>query len=519
MLKKRFLINGFWLTATTLITTTIGIFFRVYLSNSIGAEAIGLYQLILTVYFFAVTLTTSGVTLIVTRLVTDCMAKGQPGKAKFVTSWCTLVSVIISLLTAAVLFFFAEPLGTNFIGDARTVLSLKVLAPSLPFMAVSACFRGYFYARRTVIKTASEQLIEQLVEMGVFALLVGVMAPMGLEYACCAVAIGTTLAEVVSFLYSLLLYKLDVKKIQAKKEKLNCFPRKAMSIGLPVTISACLRSGLSMLENVMIPTGLKKHGSSYEKSLADYGAITGMVMPILTFPSAFLYSFSMLMIPEVSEAYSTSRTRSIQYMTGRILRIVFLFSLPVSIIFCFFAQDLGQAIYHNAEVGVYLCILAPLVPFMYLDRVVDGLLKGLNEQLHYLSYNIIDSAVRVALIILLLPKFGIMGLMVVFYISTLLNTGLSLMRLLKVTEIRLKIFDWMIKPLAASFLPCLLIKLLNEVFMMNQYTPIAVQIVCVVLLYLFLMIISGSIKKEEVDWVKSMVRDSRPRSKRIIKIK
>lgn len=503
-MKRQFLINGFWLTATTLIARTMGMFFRVYMSNSIGAEAIGLYQLILTVFFFAVTFSTTGVSLLVTRLVTEAIAKDEQAKVKYIIKRCMAISVNLSLIAAVALYWFAQPIGENLLGDSRTTLALKVLAPGLPFMAVSACFRGYFYARRTVLKTASEQLLEQIVEIGLFAVLVTTMAPMGIEYACCAVAIGTTVAEVVSFGYSLLLYKLDIKKQRLKEEKMQGFWKKAVQIALPVTVSACLRAGLSTIENMLIPVGLKKSGSSYEKSLADYGSITGMVMPVITFPSVFLYSFSMLMIPEVSQAYSTLRKKSIQYMTTRVLRFIFLFSIPTAVVFFFFAGDLGMMIYGSKDIGIYMCLLAPIVPLMYLDGVVDGLLKGLNEQMHYLSYNLIDSVVKVVLIIILLPKMGIMGLIIVMYVSTVLNTGLSLLRLLKVTEIHIKFFDWIVKPLTAALLPCVSLRAISAWLSWQPGIYIVGEIIMVVLLYIIFIWITGTLKQEEISWVKSI---------------
>lgn len=507
MLKRKFLINGFWLTATTLIARTMGMFFRVYMSNSIGAEALGLYQLVLTVYFFVVTFATSGISLIVTRLVTESLAKNEGGRVKFVITRCILISLILSLTAAVVLYSFSQPIGLVLLGDKRTILSLKVLAPSLPFMAVSACLRGYFYARRTALKTASEQLLEQVIEMGVFALLVVKMSSMGIEYACCAVAIGTTTAEVISCFYSALLYKLDLKNLNAKTKKYPKFYSKAAAIGVPVMLSSCLRAGLSTLENLMIPKGLKSSGSSYEKSLTDYGMITGMVMPVLTFPSVFLYSFSMLIIPEVTEAHSTMRTKGIQYMTKRILRFIFLFSIPIAVIFCFFSGELGILIYSSNEIGVYICLLAPIVPILYLDAVVDGLLKGLNEQLHYLSYNLIDSFVKIILILFLLPKFGIMGLIIVMYSSAIINTGLSLMRLLKVTDVTIKIFSWVFKPAVCCIIPCLIITLVPKVYFISLFWGTIIKLIFVVLVYLILIKITGTLKKEEEQWVKGIFKN------------
>lgn len=505
VLKKRFIINGILLTATTLITRTIGIFFRVYMSNSIGAEALGLYQLIITLYFFAVTFATSGITLVVTRLVTDSLALNNVNKARSITGKCLGISLFLSLLSGAVIFFCADFLGGTILGDSRTILSLRVLAPSLPFMSVSACFRGYFYARRTVIKTAGEQLLEQLVEIGVFAAIAGTMAPMGLEYACCAVAIGTTISEIITCFYSYALFKIDIRKMKAKKEKLNNFTANVLSIGIPVTLSACLRAGLSMIENIMIPRGLKKQGNSYDKSLSDYGQITGMVMPVITFPAVFLMAFSTLIIPEVSEAKSINRLNSVKHMTLKTINTAFLFSIPIAVVLFFFSADLGNAIYGNNDSGRYICFLAPLVPLLYLDSVTDGLLKGLNEQLHYLSYNIIDSVVRVILIVILLPRFGIAGLISVMYISGALNTGLSLMRLLKVTDIEIKVIKRIICPIIFTVISCIISKFL---FSPLPHTALMLigAIITSLLLYITLMLVTKALGKEDVIWFKSFFK-------------
>ena len=84
MQKRTFMFNTLLLTCATLLSRTIGISFRVSMSNQIGAEGVGLYQLVTTVYFFATTFATAGISLTVTRLVTDALAEKQPGRARTV---------------------------------------------------------------------------------------------------------------------------------------------------------------------------------------------------------------------------------------------------------------------------------------------------------------------------------------------------------------------------------------------------------------------------------------------------
>ncbi|MDO7203146.1 hypothetical protein Q5M85_01685 [Paraclostridium bifermentans] len=51
--------------------------------------------------------------------------------------------------------------------DARSVLSLKILAYSLPFIGISSCLSGYFYGAREVVKSVSAEILEHLLMMAI----------------------------------------------------------------------------------------------------------------------------------------------------------------------------------------------------------------------------------------------------------------------------------------------------------------------------------------------------------------
>lgn len=450
MLKKRFIKNSLLMTAALFITQFIGVMFNIYISKKIGAEGMGIYRLVITVYAFSATFATSGITLAVTRLVTDSLAFGRYGVAKRVVAICIVTGIVLSSVVGILLFFLAPKIGVSFLGDERTVLSLKVLSGSLPFMAVSACLRGYFLAVRTVIKSASEQLFEQIIQILICINIITPFCEKGLEYACCAVAIGTTISEIGSCIYSAVLYLLDIRKYKTKGEKSSGTIKKLFSIGLPVMGSSCLRSGLSMYENTLIPSGLQKFGLAQERALAEYGVISGMAMPVLMFPAVFLSSFSTLIIPEMSEANAGNHKNGISRMAKKVLNATFLFIIPTTVFFLTFSDALGKFLYNREDVGFYIKILALTVPFSYLDHVVDGMLKGLNQQLHYFTYNIIDSTLRVILAMILIPRLGIKAIIIIMFVSSILNSTLSTWRLLKVANIEIDVMNWIVKPTFVS---------------------------------------------------------------------
>lgn len=502
MQKKRFAMNAVLLTVTGLLTRLIGVIFRIYISNKIGSQGIGVYQLILTVYMFTTTFATSGITLAVTRLVTDSIAAGKAAQVAPTVRRFQLAGIGISTLVCFVLYLSAKPIGVYILGDDRTVLALRVLAPSLPFMAISACYRGYFYARRAVMKTASEQLIEQIIEIIVFSAVSAPLIGKGIAYACVALAIGTTVSEMASCLYSFILYKFDVRKLEAYGDagsdgKIPHLLRQALYIALPVTGSSCLRSGLSLIENTLIPYGLRRYGADSVRALSDYGMITGMVMPVITFPAVFLFAFSMLMIPEMSEAKASVHTNGISHMGNRVLQLTFMFTIPTSVILLIFSQGIGELIYGSAEVGFYIGVIAPIIPLTYLDTVVDGMLKGLNEQVHYLAYNMIDSTVRVILTFILIPRYGIKGVVIVMFVSAILNSGLSLLRLIKVAKLKIDLTAWIFKPIVCAFTAAFIVK------------PCSNTVICIILsaiVYYALLRITGTITKKDISWAISVIK-------------
>lgn len=498
MNKKIFLINSAILVSTALVARIMGIIFRVYMSNKIGAEGIGLYQLILIIYLFVATLVTQGISLSVTRIVTDYLAVGNCKSAISATRRCIIFGIVLSTICAIFLFFGSDFICEYILRDMRASMALKILAFSLPFMSISSCFRGFFLATRNIIKSASEQLLEQIIEISVFAVLIVKLAPLGLAYACCAIVIGTTIAEIVSCVYSYILYILEKRKLVCNVERPTepPFTKNFLSNFLPVTGSATLRSGLSIVENVMIPSGLKKYGASYESSLASYGMISGMVLPVITFPSAFLAAFSMLLIPEFSEANMLSQSKDIHRITERVFEITFYFSIFVTGMFMCFGKDLGVLIYDSSTAGMYIALLAPILPLMYLDSIVDGMLKGLGESFSYFKYNLIDSIIRVILILILVPKLGIYGIIVVIFVSEILNSTLSILKLMRVTSLNMEVFKWIVKPILAVFLPGTLFLVIDEIMVSvlpNLLGRTIVEITISLAIYIGLLFLMGCI--------------------------
>lgn len=152
------------------------------------------------------------------------------------------------------------------------------------------------------------------------------------------------------------------------------------------------------------------------------------------FPAAILYSVSDLLVPELSRCRAMGRSLRVRDLSGKCIRMTMLFAAAVSGFFFVCAEELGQCIYHSADAGRYLRIFAPMVLMLYLDAIVDGMLKGLAEQLSCVRYNTLTSVLDVVFLYVLLPRHGVAGYVAVFAVTHAINLYLSIRRLLVATE-------------------------------------------------------------------------------------
>ncbi len=440
------------MTVTSLLLRSIGIVFRIYVSNRIGAEGMGLYQLIISVYVLASSFAAAGLNTAVTRLCTDELACGTTASVKRVLYRAIGISAVIALASAVLICYGADWVAVSLLHDTRAVSSLRMMTISLPFMGVSSCIKGYFLARRKVTSSSVSQILEQLTRIGTIILILEWTAADSVERACLAVMIGDTVAETVSCLFMAVCYLIDKRRLKKSDTVVRTHGQitsRIMSIALPITGGRYLSSGLRTAENIMVPHALTLSGLSRESALSSFGKLKGMALPLIFFPSSFLNAFSALLIPEISEAKVLSQQKRLTRTIEKTLHLTLVSSILISGMFWFLAYPLGELVYHDREVGMMLRVLAPLAPVMYLESVVVGILKGLDQQTHSLLYSVLDSASRIALILLLLPRYGINGFFGVMVFSNLLTCGLNVRRLCKVSHIRLRFGKWIGKPLAA----------------------------------------------------------------------
>ncbi len=489
-IQKRFISNGLIMTATSLLLRCVGVVFNTFISNKLGSEGMGVYSLVQSVFGFAVTFACSGINLGTVRLVSDALAVNNYISVKVAIKKCVLYSIFFSSVATSVLFFGARFIGLRLLCDVRTVKSIRFLAFSLPFISLSSVFNGYYSAVRRVYKNASVIILEQFLLIGITTKIISLYAFKGVEYACISVAVGSLLAEICSLLFNYILFLIDVKKHISNNGTLQQkLGRKLVGISLPLALSSYARSGLVTVEHLLIPYGLRKSGVTFSQSMAKYGLIQGMVFPIIMFPSCIIYSFAGLLVPELARMNERKQLDKINRVAETVLNYSLIYAIGTAGLLICFAYELSVVIYNSAESFSYIYLFAPLVTVMYLDAAVDGILKGLNEQIYSMKINIIDASFSVLLVYFLVPHFGIKGYIVAIFVCEILNCSLSLTRLVKICDINFSLFKSVFLPLFYIVLSTATVTLFFEFFNITKITVasnLVLRILLILTLYLLL---------------------------------
>lgn len=502
----------------------VSVIFNVYVSNRAGSEAMGLYSLLGSVYSFAITLATAGINLGTTRLVSEALGRGDIAQARRSAKRALLYCLLTGSIATVLLFTLAPVIGSSVLGDLRAVTPLRCLAVTLIPVAVCSCLSGYFTGVRRVKVNAAFQVVTQFSKIGATVFLLSLLVERGTEMACIALVLGGAVSELLSLLVSYILYRIDLKKMLTGNGQENGTSKPItgalLAITLPVTFSACIRSLLSMLQHVLIPRCLTASGASWSEALSSYGALHGMALPVILFPSAFISAFAGLLIPEVSEYCVQQNSARLKRVSYRALTFSLIFSIGVSGIMLFFSEQLGSVIYHNSETALYIRVLAPLIPVMYIDSAVDAILKGSGHQVYSMNVNIADVLAACILVVALIPSLGIWGYVISIYVTEILNTTLSLCKMISVSGIKVKILHQIAMPIlciiGATNGVKLILSLTSHPF--GQVTELILHVVLTTLVYLILLLVTNTIGKDEKEVISAslLLKSASQRREKII---
>lgn len=404
------------MTAAGVLSRIIGFFYRIFLSRTIGAEALGIYQLIGPVFSLCFALTASSIQTSISKFVGDAIGGCKDSlcgekKARAYLILGLVLSCGLSILTGIFMYFNADLIAVRFLGEARCAPLLVLLTYSLLPCCIHACINGYYYGRKNAFVPSLCQLIEQIARVGsvwiIFQITTEKGIPLTAFHAVCGLVIGECFGLLVSM--SALLREKRLPRGSYTSDSIcnSTMTHAFLAMVIPLTINRLSVAFSTSLENLLIPQKLQLYGYTQTDALSIYGILSGMTLSIILFPCVLTNSLSVLLLPAISEARGRSNENQIRRTTKEAIQLGLLLGFAFTILFLLTGDMIGNKLFHNALTGHFICRLAWLCPLMYITSLLNSILHGLGRPKQVLFVNLLACLIRIGMIWFLVPAYGI----------------------------------------------------------------------------------------------------------------
>ena len=453
MRRKSLRQNTFILTIAGFIVKILGFFYRIFIANSIGAEGMGLYQLVLPVYNLILLGLTAGLGIAISRLVAEETARGNYRNAKRITVLSGVSIFVAGTVIVAVMLLNLDFVVNILVGDVRTKSALYYLLPAIPIIAAFTALKGYFYGKQEVVPNALSQVAEQVVKLVAVYLIADIFVNGNMEQKCLFATIGLIVGEMANVLTVFIAYIIRKKDRAVQNQKImrkRDIARALIRISLPITTNRLVISLLGTVEFLWIPQRLAVYGLNTAEALTQYGKLTGMASPVISFPSMLTAALATALVPAIAEAVATRRMNRANRQISRSIRVTLVLGFLFSSLFICFAHEISDLIYPGQNVGNMLYLLSFTGVFFYLQQTLLGILNGLGKETATLKHSMISSLIRLGFVWFGIPHFGLNAYIIALIVSNLVGAILNMKTTIKTTGMSLDFGDWIIKPLVAS---------------------------------------------------------------------
>lgn len=469
--KRAFLTGTLLLTASGFACRVLGFFYRIFLSRTIGAEGLGLYNMMHPVFGICFALCAGSIQTAISQYIASHSAKGRS-----IFRSGLLLSGGMSLALAWLICSQAEFLAGTVLMEPRCAPFLPLLGISVPFAAVHACINGYYYGMQKSRVPAFSQIAEQVIRMTVVFLIADYWTGLGHTITVHLAVMGHLAGEMASAAFTFLCLWICPPQPEcsfqggpALEARIPVSPRKDLASGhgghgksdsgsflatafpllalaLPLMANRLVLNLLASLEAIWIPSRLQMSGLTNGEALAVYGVLTGMALPFILFPSAITNSISVLLLPSIAQDHAAGRYQSIRSSIAMSLRYSMYMGIFSIGVFTLFGEALGTSVFHNEHAGFYIQVLSWLCPFLYLSTTMGSILNGLGKTQTTFLHNTLSLVLRIGFVYFGIPRFGILALLAGMLFCEILLALLHLAALHKSVPFSWDAWDMIVKP-------------------------------------------------------------------------
>ena len=380
------------LSIVGLICKIVGALYRIPLAWLIGDEGMGTYQLVFPTYNMLLTISSAGLPVAISRMVSFTLAKDDPRNAKRIFRIALCMLTALGFLSMILMIVMSPSLAARS-GDPDTQPGFVAIAPALLLVCMMSALRGFMQGQQNMVPTAISQLIEQVGKVFVALPLAWWGMRISVAYAAAGVLLGTSIAEGAALLYMVYVYRRRKAAFDALVQNEDEHPiaaksllQRLLTLSIPITLGACIVPIAGFIDSGVLLNRLVDAGIERTQALGLYGRYSGYVITMINIPTALATAIAMSLVPSISSAMAKGDGKQMRRQAGIGLRLSFVIGLPCSIGMCMLSEQLLSFIYHfNTQEALrstaQLLHLSSLTIVLFtVVQSTSGILQGLRKQ-------------------------------------------------------------------------------------------------------------------------------------------
>ena len=475
--------NVLLLTAVGIVSQVIAFVYRIALSRLIGAEVLGIYQLIMPVYAVLLSLSAVGLSTAVSYLSARLQAVGDFRGVWQLRLLALRLFFLLAILPCGVILSVSDGISVLILGDARTQLGLLLLLPCLLLTGIENVQKHYFYGTGHVKPAALTELAEQVIRSVLVLWLLYIFLPCSPEKAVGLIVLGMILCEIFSAAAQTILLRRQLSpglRLRGEGKSRGFLLRETARIAVPVAVTALLGNLMGAASSILIPRLLVRGGMEFGEAMEQFGVMFGMTIPLLFLPMAFLGSLNLVLAPRLAASASLGRMERVRGQMRRSFSAVNVLLIGSLTLLAVMGLEIGPILYGDARVGQCIGILAAGVLFNCWEGLLASCLGGLGCQAAAARIALLADGIQLAITALTVghPALGLKGAAWAYALGGLVGAFLSWRRLSRETALSLAAGDWLLLPLLGAAFAGICGKLLFAAAVGEGFAPMTAGLLC-----------------------------------------
>ena len=434
MIKSKIVRDTVLLTAMQLFLDTASLLLNVFISRRLGTSAMGVIALTGTFLGLSGIIAGGNAYLCTSRLISEELGKPDSSPEK-VLAYGIRFCLMLSVGTSAVIFLFAGGLSEHFFSGTDMTGDIRLMPAALISGALAACLKGWFNACRRSSVTAAGDILEFIVRCAVIVFMTASAGKPDEGEVCGIMISGIIAGNAVSLLFLGIFY---LKGRVRRKGSCSLTFRGYISLALPIMGGGILTAALSSANDALIPVCLRQYGDSAGTALSLFGVFEAIVIPALFFPSVILCSMSGIIVSETARAAAAGNRKRILDFSSKLIRWTLIYAVFASAVLIRFGSSIGEAMGGGELAGRMITVIAPVVPFIYMEIVLEAMIKGLGMQAFSSLNYLCEYAVRISAVLILVPRIGFWGIAVSYYASNVIGNCLRCAKLCRKVDLEFR---------------------------------------------------------------------------------